>query len=69
MQTGICDVCGILTDVSSHVRGMVCDIPQDHQSVNTSKVSVCRDCYDMKVIETQIEYWKDHISEERTRSV
>ena len=54
--TGFCSACG-KTGVTNLYHGE-----------NSKKIELCKTCYDQYLAKEMVQYWKDHIEEEKRRS-
>ncbi len=54
--TGLCSACG-KADQTNHYHGE-----------NLQKIELCKECYDQYLAKEMVQYWKDHIEEEKRRS-
>ena len=54
--TGFCSACG--------KRGAT----NLYHGENSQKIELCKTCYDQYLAKEMVQYWKDHIEEEKRRS-
>jgi len=66
---GECNSCGKNFGVRAYNGGMNANASANDRSFRVnSKISLCFDCYERRLIEVQTKYWKDHLAEEKLRS-
>ena len=64
-----CSVCGNEYGVRDYNGGLNPASVQHARSPGMrSKIRLCPECYERRLIEVQTNYWKEHIAEEKARN-
>lgn len=64
-RTGVCSVCGEKRPTNMYHGAKKSRAPDE---VLTRKIELCRECFDQVLAREQVNYWKEHIAEERRRT-